>query len=120
MTYDHFLADRIREIFMEMEIKWEERLTMGILCFRVDSRMCVGILDQRLIVKINPQDETAALAKPGCTPMYFSGQLMNGFAFIDPCYSGSVEELLEWLEFALKCNCEQNAPGNNHRQAHQG
>jgi TfoX/Sxy family transcriptional regulator of competence genes len=108
MPYDHFLAECIRDIFTEMGINCEVKPMMGILCFMVNGRMCVGILDQRLIIRINPADEPVALAKPGCKPMYFTGRLMNDFMFIDPNGTRSREQLLEWVEFALKCNREQN------------
>jgi TfoX/Sxy family transcriptional regulator of competence genes len=109
MPYDHFLANRIRETFTEMGIKFEAKLIMGILCFMVDGTMCAGILDQQLIVRIDPTDESAALAKPNCKPMYFTGRPMKDFMFIDPNGTRSREQVLEWLEFALKGNREQTA-----------
>src|SRR6266498_3287625 len=109
MPYDQFLANRVREIFTEMGINFEAKLIMGILCFRVDGTMCAGILDQQLIVRIDPANETTALAKPNCKPMYFTGRPMKDFMFIDPNGTRSREQILEWLEFALKVNREQTA-----------
>jgi len=104
MPYDHFLAECIREMFAERGIEFEAKPMMGMLCFLVNGRMCIGILDRRLIVRINPADKPAALIKPGCKPMYFIGRTMNDFMFIDPEGTRSHEQLLEWVEFALKCN----------------
>jgi len=112
MPYNHFLAECIREILTEKGIVCEAKPMMGILCFMVNGRMCLGVLDQRLIVRINPIDEPLALAKPGCKPMYFIGRLMNEFMFIDPNGTRSREQLLEWVEFALKYNREQDASKN--------
>jgi TfoX/Sxy family transcriptional regulator of competence genes len=112
MPYDHFLAECIREVFGELRIEFEAKPMMGILCFMVNGRMCVGILDQRLIVRIDPDDKAAALNKPGCKPMYFIGRSMNDFMFIDPQGTRSHEQLLEWVEFALKCNREGDAQNN--------
>jgi TfoX/Sxy family transcriptional regulator of competence genes len=109
MPYDYSLAKRIREAFAEMGIEFEAKTVMGILCFMVNGTMCAGLLDQRLIIRIDPTDESAAHAKPGCKPMYFTGRLMKDFMFIDANGTGSREQLLEWLEFALKSNREENA-----------
>jgi TfoX/Sxy family transcriptional regulator of competence genes len=111
MPHDPILANRIREVLTEMGVEFEAKLIMGILCFRVNGTMCAGVLDQQLIVRIDPADESTALAKPNCKPMYFTGRPMKDFMFIDPNGTRTREQVLEWLEFALKVNREQSASG---------
>ena len=109
MPYDHSLAERIGEAFAEKGIEFEAKPIMGILCFMVNGRMCAGLLGQRLIIRIDPADEAVVHAKPGCKPMYFTGRPMKEFKFIDSNGTGSREQLLEWLEFALRSNREEQA-----------
>src|SRR4029453_6891238 len=108
MPYDQMLAQRVRDALTEKGIEFEAKPIMGMLCFMVNGTLCAGILDQHLIVRIDPGDEPAALAKPNCKPMYFTGRPMKDFMFIDPDGTCSREQVLEWLEFALKVSHKEN------------
>jgi TfoX/Sxy family transcriptional regulator of competence genes len=108
MPYDQILAERIREALREKGIEFEAKPIMGMLCFMVNGTLCAGVLDRQLIVRIDPANEHIFHAKPGCKPMYFTGRLMKDFMFIDSDGTHSREQILEWLEFALKVVREQS------------
>jgi hypothetical protein len=40
MAYSELLADRIRQVFKEKKVRFEEKKMMGDLYFLVDSKMC--------------------------------------------------------------------------------
>ena len=44
MAYDELLADRIRKIFKDKNVVFEEKKMMGGLCYMVDDKMCTGII----------------------------------------------------------------------------
>ena len=84
MAYDEFLADRIRTILREKQILADEKKMMGGLSFMVDNKMCVGIVQDNLMARIDPDIYDDALTKKGCKEMDFTGRTMKGFVFVEP------------------------------------
>jgi hypothetical protein len=83
MAYNEKLAERIRDEFSGVR-KVEEKKMMGGLTFMVNGKMCVGIVNDDLMARIDPEKYEAALAKKGCREMYFTGRPMKGFVFVSP------------------------------------
>ena len=104
MAYDEKLADRVRQVFTEWIIRFEERRMMGGLCFMVHGKMCVGVVKDRLMARIDPEFYESALRRPGCVPMDFTGRPMRGFVFVNPEGLDSKSDLEEWLKLALEFN----------------
>ncbi len=50
----------------------------------VDGKRCGGVEKDRLMVRLDPAVEAAALARPGCQPMDFTGRPMKGYVFVHP------------------------------------
>ncbi len=53
MTYDEHLANRVRQIFVELP-NVEEKEMMGGLTFMYNKKMCVGIIKDELMCRIDP------------------------------------------------------------------
>ena len=70
----------------------------------VNGKMCVGILKDDLMARIDPDVYDSALKKKGCRPMDFTGRPMKGFVFIGPNGIASVKDLKYWLDLALDFN----------------
>jgi TfoX/Sxy family transcriptional regulator of competence genes len=104
MAYDTALADRVTDFFTARRVSFETKAMMGGLCFMVDSKMCVGVEKARLMVRLDPDAESPALARPGCKPMDFTGRPMKGYVFIHPEGYETESDLLHWLELALAFN----------------
>jgi TfoX/Sxy family transcriptional regulator of competence genes len=104
MPYAQKLADRVRRVLGKQEVAFEAKPMMGGLCFMVGGKMCVGIVDERLMLRIDPAIETEALKKLGCKPMDFTGRLMKGFVFVEPVSTSTAAELSAWLRLALDFN----------------
>jgi TfoX/Sxy family transcriptional regulator of competence genes len=104
MAYDEPLAERIRSSFRRKNVPFEEKRMMGGLCFMVDSKMCVGVEKNRLMVRIDPEAYDAALRKKGCVPMDFTGRPMRGFVFVNPTGLTTDDDLGGWLKLALDFN----------------
>jgi hypothetical protein len=51
---------------------------MGGLTFMYNSKMCVSIIKDELMCRIDPAIYEAVLEKPGCRPMDFTGRPMKG------------------------------------------
>ncbi|MGC9342589.1 MAG: TfoX/Sxy family protein [Bacteroidales bacterium] len=54
MAYDEFLADRIRAALKDKQISFDEKKMMGGLCYMVDEKMCVGVIKDNLMARIDP------------------------------------------------------------------
>jgi TfoX N-terminal domain len=48
----------------------------------VGGHMCCGVHGDYLIVRLHPDDEEAALARPHARPMDFTGRPMRGFVTV--------------------------------------
>ena len=104
MAYDEFLADRIRGVLYDKNIRFEEKKMMGGLCFLIDDKMCTGIIRNRLMARIDPECYEEALALKGCRVMDFTGRPMKGYVFVDPEGIDEDEDLAFWLQRCLDFN----------------
>jgi TfoX/Sxy family transcriptional regulator of competence genes len=56
-----------------------ERKMFGGLTFMIGGHMCCGVNGNELIVRLDPEREDEALARPHARPMDFTGRSMSGF-----------------------------------------
>lgn len=110
MTYNEFLADRIRRIFRETKANFYEKKMMGGLCFMVNDKMCCGIhYDKRretdlLMARIGEDKYPEAIIKEGCHPMDFTGRPMKGYVFVNPDGFDLDKDLEYWIQLCLDFN----------------
>jgi hypothetical protein len=83
MAYDEKLAPRIRALLSDRG-GVAERPMFGGLTFMLDGHMCCGVNKDELIVRLDPAEEDAALARPHARPMDFTGRRMRGFVAVRP------------------------------------
>jgi TfoX/Sxy family transcriptional regulator of competence genes len=81
----------------------------GGICFLVDDKMLVGVEKDRLMARIDPEDEAAAMKKKGARPMDFTGRVMKGFVFVDDQAVDMDDDLDYWLSLCLKYNPKAKA-----------
>ena len=104
MAYDEFLAERIRRILAGNHVSFEEKKMMGGLCYMVAGKMCLGVVRDKLMARIDPEMTEEVLAKAGCTPMDFTGRTMKGFFFIGPEGTDLEKDLEYWVALGLAFN----------------
>ena len=104
MAYDEFLADRIRAVLQSKKISFEEKKMMGGLCYMVDDKMCLGVVKENLMARIDPEIYEEALAKPSSRKMDFTGRPMKGFVFVEPEGIDFEEDLEYWVQLCLDFN----------------
>jgi TfoX/Sxy family transcriptional regulator of competence genes len=108
MAYDEKLAGRVRELLSSKRNVAEKKM-MGGLTFMVNNKMCVGILNDELMARIDPEIYESALKRKGSREMDFTGRPMKGFVFIDPEGTKSKKDLEYWLNLALDFNKQAKA-----------
>jgi TfoX/Sxy family transcriptional regulator of competence genes len=104
MAYDIYLADRIKAALKENKVAFEEKKMMGGLCFMVDDKMCVGIIKDDLMARIDPDIYEEQLQMKGCKIMDFTGRPMKGYVLVEPEGMDSENELNYWIKLCLDFN----------------
>lgn len=104
MPYNEKLADRVREIIAAAEKNIEEKKMFGGLCFMVNDKMCVGVQQNNLMLRIAPEKFEESLEKEGCRPMEFGGRTMKGFVYVDESVLNTKRKLEAWLKLPLEYN----------------
>lgn len=70
----------------------------------LNETLCVGILQDDLMARIDPEVYETALTRKGCREMNFTGKPMKGFVFIGPEGTTQKTDLDYWIGLALDFN----------------
>lgn len=81
MAYNEKLANRIRESLVHLN-DIEEKEMFGGICFMVNGKMCIGVVKEEMMCRINPELDETVLEMHGCRPMDFTGKRMKGYVFV--------------------------------------
>jgi TfoX/Sxy family transcriptional regulator of competence genes len=103
MAYNETLANRIREAFAELP-DVEEKEMMGGLVFMYNGKMCVGVVKDDLMCRIDPSIKDDLLEKTGCREMDFTGRPMKSYILIDEIGMKSKKDFNYWIGLALAFN----------------
>ena len=104
MAYNETLANRVRELIAETHNNIEEKKMFGGLCFMVNDKMCIGVEQERLMLRIDPASYESLLEKDGCTPMDFTGKPMKGYIYVDIDVLKTKKQINYWVGLALEYN----------------
>lgn len=103
MAYNQILADRIREQLQHLD-GIEEKEMMGGLCFMLNDKMCVGIIKDEMMCRLDPVLYEEALEKTGCHEMNFTGRPMKGWVLINDSGMKTVADLNYWIGLSVEYN----------------
>ncbi len=81
----------------------------GGLCFMVNNKMCVGVEQERMMVRLDPARYEEVMEMEGCHPMDFTGKSMKGFLFVDAAALTTQKKLSYWIGLALDYNAVAKA-----------
>jgi TfoX/Sxy family transcriptional regulator of competence genes len=97
MAYDEDLANRIRELIAGEPDVTEQRMFGG-LAFLVAGNMSVAASGQGgLMVRVDPGDSDALLAKPHVRPFEMRGRAMQGWLRVDAEGVRTKRQLDPWV-----------------------
>jgi TfoX/Sxy family transcriptional regulator of competence genes len=108
MAYNEKLANRIREALSDVR-NIEEKKMMGGLTFMVNGKMCVGIINDELMCRIDPDMQEIALEKQGCRIMDFTGRPMKGYVLISEEGMKTKKDFDYWIGLSLDFNKKAKA-----------
>src|SRR6187200_1686883 len=97
MAYDEDLANRIRELIAAEPGVTEKRMFGG-LAFLLAGHMAVSASGQGgLMVRVDPEDSDALVAKPHARPFEMRGRVMRGWLRVDPEGVRTRRQLAPWV-----------------------
>ena len=102
MAYDEVLAQRVRKLLPTSKV--EEKKMMGGLTFMVNWKMCVGIVKDELMVRLDPVLHEKVLEKKGCHEMDMMKRKIRGFVLVSPEGLTSKRDFDYWIRLALDFN----------------
>jgi TfoX/Sxy family transcriptional regulator of competence genes len=98
MAYDEDLANRLRELLADEDAITEKKMFGG-LAFLLHGHMSVSASRTGgLLVRIDPADTDAALARPHAALMKMGGRTMDGWITVAPDGLMSEPALAAWVE----------------------
>lgn len=104
MAFDEYLGERIERVLQKKHVQYERKKMMGGLCFMVDDKMCIGVVNNELMARIHPDFYEKALTMKGCNEMNFTGRPMKGFVFINEEGHDMENDLEFWIQKCLDFN----------------
>ncbi len=103
MAYSEALANRIRESLLYIDNATEKEM-MGGLVFMINDKMCVGIIKDEMMCRINPAFHDEAISKRGCRTMNFTKKPMRGYVLINDDGVKTKKEFEYWINLSLEFN----------------
>ena len=108
MPYNETLANRIRERLTLLD-NIEEKEMMGGLTFMYNNKMCVGIIKDEMMCRIDPEIYEQAIEKHGCRPMDFTVKPMKGYIMLEESGMSAQKDFEYWITLALDFNKKAKA-----------
>ena len=103
MAYNEILADRVRKKLANLP-NIEEKAMMGGLTFMFNDKMCVGIIKDELMCRIDPSLHDLVIEKNGCRTMDFTNRPMKGYILVDNNAMKTQQDFDYWIGLALDFN----------------
>lgn len=103
MAYNEKLANRIRERLAELS-GTEEKKMMGGLTFMYNGKMCVGIIKDKMMCRIDPDLHDTAVKRIGCRTMDFTKRPMRGYVLVDETGMKTKKDFEYWINLCLDFN----------------
>jgi len=103
MPDDEDLTKRVRAALAGAPGVAEKRMFGGIT-FMVRGKMCVSVGKERIMCRIDPERQDAALERPGCATVVMKGRSYRGYVYVDAEAVKAKRELDYWIGLALDYN----------------
>jgi TfoX/Sxy family transcriptional regulator of competence genes len=100
MAYDEGLAERIRGVLDEQPGVSEKRMFGGV-AFLVKGHMSVGIVQDKLMVRVGRESYDRVLKERHARRMDFTGRPMKGFVYVVPSGYETDADLQRWVHLGV-------------------
>jgi TfoX/Sxy family transcriptional regulator of competence genes len=97
MAYDEKVAERLSKVFSEHKGVQEKKMFGGI-AYMFKNHMCVGVINDMLMVRVGPEQYEKALSEAHVRPMDFTGKPMKGYVYVEPVGFKTDKSLKKWVD----------------------
>ncbi len=104
MAFDEALSVRIASLLENRNVIFEAKKMFGGICFMVDNKMCVGVVKDSMMLRIDPEQQQNLLRREGCREMDFTKRPMKGMVYVDSRAIETDDELGKWTDIAPEFN----------------
>lgn len=111
MVPDEQLLSRVRASLAHLP-NVEEKRMFGGTAFMVRAKMCITVGRGRIMCRIDPAFNDAALKRKGCQTVIMKGRQYRGYVYVDAESLKTKDALKYWIGLALKYN-NTIVAGNN-------
>jgi len=102
MAFNELLAIRVRTSLTLFPYDFTEKKMFGGLVFLYNGKMTVGIVKEKLAVRVITSKIDELLAKENIQPMDFTKKAMKEFLYVLPDAVKTEEELLFFIELGVE------------------
>ena len=100
MAYNLKLAERIRDQLDGMP--YVEKKMFGGVGYLLHGNMACGVIQDDLIVRIDPQEQPALLKKPHVKLFDMTGRHMKGWLVVEPDGIKTAKQLGTWVKLGVE------------------
>jgi TfoX/Sxy family transcriptional regulator of competence genes len=108
MAYSEKISNQVREALSGIK-SVEEKEMFGGMCYMVNGKMCMGVVKDEMMCRIDPEKYEMALSKKGCREMDFNGRPMKGYVFVSEEGLRSKKDFDHWVGLCLEFNAKAKA-----------
>ena len=101
MPHDEKVAERLRAVLKRRKGFTEKKMFGGI-AFLLHGHMCVGVLEDELVLRLGDERAAEALEEPHTRPMDFTGKPMRSMIYVGPKGFRTEDDLRGWVERAVR------------------
>jgi len=87
------------------------------LTFMYNNKMCMGIIGEELMCRIDPDIQDEALAKKGCRVMDFTHRPMRGYVMVSETGLTSRQDFEYWVNLCLAFNKKAKSSKKNKQES---
>jgi TfoX/Sxy family transcriptional regulator of competence genes len=103
LAYNEEISNRIREALMHLP-KVEEKEMFGGVCYMVNGKMCLGVMKEEMMCRIDPEVLETVLGQTGCRPMTMGGKTMKGYVLVSEEGMKAKKAFDYWIGLCLEFN----------------
>jgi TfoX/Sxy family transcriptional regulator of competence genes len=100
MAYNLKLAERIREQLNGMP--YVEKKMFGGVGYLLHGNMACGVIQDDLIVRVDPERHATLLKKPHARPFDMTGRPMKGWLVVEPDGIKTAKQLGMWVRLGVE------------------
>jgi TfoX/Sxy family transcriptional regulator of competence genes len=103
MAYNENLASRIREKLAGLPNIVEKQMIGG-LTFMYNDKMCIGIIGNEMMCRIDPDLHDELVTKKGARTMDFTNRPMEGYVMVNETGMKNEKDFDYWINLCLDFN----------------